>query len=80
MFRAFNRRWWRENYSKYHRFIVSWCDKVSINTAAVKNVGFVKEASKKFGSQCIVVVDAKNVSDDKCRFYTEEEIKSVLML
>lgn len=35
-------------------------DKVSINTAAVKNPEFVKKAAKKYGSQCIVVaVDAK---------------------
>ena len=38
-------------------------DKVSINTAAVKNPEFVKEAAKKFGSQCIVVaIDAKCIS------------------
>ena len=38
-------------------------DKVSINTAAVSNRGFVKEASEKFGSQCIVIaIDAKKVS------------------
>ena len=36
------------------------CDKVSINTAAVKRPNFVREASKRFGSQCIVVaIDAK---------------------
>ena len=35
-------------------------DKVSINTAAVKNSKVVLESSKKFGSQCIVVaIDAK---------------------
>ena len=35
-------------------------DKVSINTAAVKNPGLVKIAAEKFGSQCIVVaIDAK---------------------
>ncbi len=35
-------------------------DKVSINTAAVKNPKFIEEAAKRFGSQCIVVaVDAK---------------------
>lgn len=35
-------------------------DKVSINTAAVENVDLVREASEKFGSQCIVVaIDAK---------------------
>ncbi len=38
-------------------------DKVAINTAAVKNPEFVKEAADRFGSQCIVVaIDAKQVS------------------
>ncbi|NRP27451.1 Imidazole glycerol phosphate synthase subunit HisF [Marinobacterium sp. xm-d-420] len=38
-------------------------DKVSINTAAVFNPEFVKEAADRFGSQCIVVaIDAKRVS------------------
>ena len=37
-------------------------DKVSINTAAVKDVSFVERAARRFGSQCIVVaVDAKRV-------------------
>ncbi|HTS41827.1 MAG TPA: HisA/HisF-related TIM barrel protein, partial [Xanthobacteraceae bacterium] len=41
----------------------SGADKVSINTAAVKDRGFVKEAAEKFGDQCIVVaIDAKKVS------------------
>ena len=38
-------------------------DKVGINSAAVFNPEFVKEAAEKFGSQCIVVaIDAKKVS------------------
>ena len=38
-------------------------DKVGINTAAVENPEFVREAAARFGSQCIVVaVDAKQVS------------------
>ena len=38
-------------------------DKVSINTAAVRNPNFVTEAANRFGTQCIVVaVDAKQVS------------------
>jgi cyclase len=41
----------------------SGADKVSINTAAVNNRAFVKEAAEKFGDQCIVVaIDAKKVS------------------
>lgn len=40
-------------------------DKVGINTAAVANPEFVREAAARFGSQCIVVaVDAKQVSAD----------------
>ena len=51
--------------------LLAGADKVSINTAAVKNVNFVKEASKKFGSQCIVVaIDAKKVSDKKWEVFT----------
>ena len=51
--------------------LLAGADKVSINTAAVKNVDFVKEASKKFGSQCIVVaIDAKKVSDKKWEVFT----------
>ena len=51
--------------------LLAGADKVSINTAAVNNIGFVKEASKKFGSQCIVVaIDAKNVSDNKWEVFT----------
>ena len=45
------------------RLLNAGADKVSINTAAVKNRWFVKEASQKFGTQCIVVaIDAKKVS------------------
>ncbi|MDC0663721.1 imidazole glycerol phosphate synthase subunit HisF [Marinobacter sp. SS21] len=40
-------------------------DKVSINTAAVFNPEFVREAAERFGSQCIVVaIDAKKVSGE----------------
>jgi len=42
------------------------CDKVSINTAAVKRPAFVKESSKRFGSQCIVVaIDARRKAGTK---------------
>lgn len=40
-------------------------DKVGINSAAVFNPEFVKEAAEKFGSQCIVIaIDAKKVSGE----------------
>ena len=52
------------------RLLVSGADKVSINTAAVNNENLIKESSKKFGSQCIVVaIDAKK-KNDKWEIYT----------
>lgn len=46
-------------------------DKVSINSAAVSNPDFVKQAADKFGSQCIVVaIDAKQVSENKWEIFT----------
>jgi cyclase len=45
------------------RLLEAGADKVSINTAAVKNRQFVAQAAEKFGVQCIVVaIDAKRVS------------------
>jgi cyclase len=47
------------------RMLNAGADKVGINTAAVFNPEFVREATGKFGSQCIVVaIDAKRVSAD----------------
>ncbi|WP_336485461.1 imidazole glycerol phosphate synthase subunit HisF [Methylobacterium nigriterrae] len=43
--------------------LLAGADKVSINTAAVKEPDFVARAAEKFGAQCIVVaIDAKRVS------------------
>jgi len=42
------------------------CDKVSINSSAVKRPEFIDEGAKRFGSQCIVVaIDVKEVSPNK---------------
>jgi cyclase len=46
------------------RMLNAGADKVAINTAAVFNPEFVRQAADKFGSQCIVVaIDAKRVDD-----------------
>src|SRR5690606_39249782 len=46
------------------------CDKVSINSAAPKNPDFVKQAARRFGSQCIVVnIDPKRVLRDGREFW-----------
>ena len=47
-------------------------DKTAINTKAVQNPNFIKEASKVFGSQCIVSsIDAKKIADNKWEVYID---------
>jgi cyclase len=47
------------------RMLNAGADKVAINTAAVFRPEFVREATERFGSQCIVVaIDAKQVSEE----------------
>ena len=51
--------------------LLAGADKVSINTAAVKNHNFIKESSIRFGSQCIVIaIDAKKVGNNKWEIFT----------
>ncbi len=53
------------------KLLLAGADKVSINTAAVDNSDFVREAAAKFGSQCIVVaVDAKSVKEGRWEIFT----------
>jgi cyclase len=53
------------------QMLLAGADKVSINTAAVKNPDFVREAAQKFGSQCIVVaIDARSTGEGKWEVYT----------
>jgi len=53
------------------KLLLSGADKVSINTAAVKDPDFVKQAAQKFGDQCIVVsIDAKEVTPGKFEIFT----------
>lgn len=57
------------------------CDKVSINTAAVKRPYFIRESSNRFGSQCIVIaIDARltgrispSVGQARCRVKTKQK-------
>lgn len=47
-------------------------DKIAINTQAVLQPEFIEQASKIFGSQCIVLsIEAKKVSEDKWEAYTD---------
>ena len=53
------------------RLLLAGADKVSINTAAVRNPDIVREGAEKFGSQCIVVaIDAKQVEDGSWQIFT----------
>jgi len=53
------------------KLLLAGADKVSINTAAIKNPDLIKESSNKFGSQCIVVaIDAKKTSDNEWTVFT----------
>jgi imidazole glycerol-phosphate synthase subunit HisF len=46
------------------------CDKVSINSAACRQPEFVRQAARRFGSQCIVVnIDPKRVTKDGNEFW-----------
>ena len=56
------------------------CDKVSINTTAVRDPHFISRAAEKFGSQCIVVaIDAKRVADNMANATGEEWFSDLSM-
>ena len=51
--------------------LLAGADKVSINTAAIKNPELIKESALQFGSQCIVVaIDAKKTAENKWTVFT----------
>eukprot|EP01037_Dinobryon_pediforme_P010057 gene10057-10126_t len=51
--------------------LLAGADKVSINSAAVSNREFVRDAAQKFGDQCIVVaIDAKKTAAEKWEIFT----------
>ena len=53
------------------KLLLAGCDKVSINTEAVRRPEFVKEAAEKFGAQCIVVaIDARSTGPGKWEIFT----------
>jgi imidazole glycerol-phosphate synthase subunit HisF len=58
------------NLKDIRQLLKAGADKVSINTAAVKDTELVEKASYKFGSQCIVVaIDAKKSGKDRWEVY-----------
>jgi cyclase len=54
------------------KLVQAGADKVSVNTAAIKNPQIIAEGARKFGSQCIVVaIDAKRVGDKKWNVFVK---------
>lgn len=50
--------------------LLSGADKVSINSAAVKNPALLAEGAKRFGNQCIVLaIDAKHIAGERWEVY-----------
>lgn len=48
-----------------HAMLMAGADKVSLNSAAIRNPSLIEEVSKRFGNQCIVLaVDAKKRADN----------------
>jgi imidazole glycerol-phosphate synthase subunit HisF len=59
------------NLEDIRNLLLAGADKVSINSAAVANPEFVKQAAEKFGSQCIVVsIDGKETAPGKFEIFT----------
>ena len=55
----------------FRTMLLAGADKVSVNTAAIKNPELISDAAEGFGSQCVVVaIDAKHDAPGKWRVYT----------
>ena len=49
----------------FRKILKAGADKISVNSEAVKNPNLIREASQKFGSQCVVIaIDAKRKADN----------------
>ncbi|MBD3387747.1 MAG: imidazole glycerol phosphate synthase subunit HisF [Candidatus Altiarchaeales archaeon] len=64
------------------KILKAGADKITVNTTAIKNPDFVREASRKFGSQCIVIaIDSKRTgntpSGHECSIYGGREMTGV---
>ena len=60
------------NLEDVKKLLHAGADKVSINTSAVLNREFVKQAAEKYGSSTIVIaVDAKNIDEYKLEVFTD---------
>ncbi len=61
-----------KNLSDIEELLAAGVDKVSINTAVVKDPSLIKNASKKFGREAIIVaIDAKKIEEGTWEVYIE---------
>lgn len=55
-----------------HQRLARGADKVAINTTAIDSAGFIDEAARTFGSQCIVVsIDVRRYGNGRCEVFAE---------
>lgn len=55
-----------KNLQDMYNLLDSGCDKISINSSAIKTPSLIQDGAKRFGSQCIVVaIDVKKVSETR---------------
>ena len=64
------------NINKIYKVLKNGADKVIISSEAIKNPCFIKEASKEFGSQCIVV-SLDYYQNGKSLFFKNSNIKTL---
>jgi cyclase len=54
-----------------YRLLMVGADKISINSAVTKSMKLIEEASKRFGSQCIVVsIDYRRIGQNRCEVFS----------
>lgn len=54
----------------FRQMLLAGADKVSVNSAAIKNPQLIQEAAARFGNQCVVVaIDAKKVAENKYHIF-----------
>lgn len=55
----------------FHQLLLSGADKVSVNSAAIKNPELISQAANKFGSQCVIIaIDAKKNANGNYEIFT----------
>ena len=76
MFYAINFWWWYK-YTRISNLFRAGADKVSINTAALKDLSFVEKACNLFGGQSIVIsIDYRLINDEVVIFSNSGKVSN----